>query len=55
MAALRRTDSLSVYMAGESRHTVMQYELLKIRLQAKAEIMPASDAKGKEIYDYFME
>lgn len=55
VAALRRTDSLSVYMAGESRHTVMQYELLKIRLQAKAEIMPSSDSKGKEIYDYFME
>ena len=53
--ALRRMDSISISMTGESRHTAMRYELLRLRLLEKAEIMPESDVRGKDIYRYFMD
>ena len=53
--ALAKLDSLSSHIANESRHTMMRYKLLELRLQDKAYITPSSDTKAKELYTYFMD
>ena len=53
--ALQELDSLSSVVANESKHVRNLYDLLRIRLQDKADIIPESDEKPKSLYDYFME
>ena len=54
VGALKRMDSISISMSKETRHNLMRYELLRLRLLDKAGIMPSSDVRGKDIYEYFM-
>lgn len=53
-AALAQLDSIMLLMDDEPKHTKMCGELLRLRLQDKADIVPESDEKGKELYTYFM-
>lgn len=48
-------DSLEVEVRNMSTHTRMRYDLLSIRLDDKAEIMPSSDFMVKNMLNYFVE
>lgn len=53
--ALEELDSLSSTIIYEPLHSRMLYKLLRIRLEDKAYIIPASDKQIKEILPYFLE
>lgn len=46
-------DSLSASVKNPSEHFLMSSELLRIRLDDKADIMPETDAKVKQLVAYF--
>jgi len=52
-SALCALDSISASVAYEDVYTRMKYELLQIRLNDKADILPTSDKKIKELVSYF--
>ena len=51
VGALKRMDSIYISMSKETRHNVMRYELLRLRLLDKAGIMPSSDVRGHGGWD----
>ena len=51
--ALKKLEHLSDRMKGESEYVQMKYDLLKIRLQDKSDIIPENDKAAKRVYDYF--
>lgn len=53
--ALEELDSVSSTIIYEPLHSRMLYKLLRIRLEDKAYIIPASDKQIKEILPYFLE
>lgn len=53
--ALKKLGHLSGRIKGESEYVQMKYDLLKIRLQDKSDIIPENDKAAKRVYDYFQE
>ena len=51
--ALKKLGHLSGRIKGESEYVQMKYDLLKIRLQDKSDIVPENDKTAKRVYDYF--
>lgn len=51
VGALKRMDSIYISMSSETRHNLMRYELLRLRLLDKAGIMPSSDVRGHGGWD----
>ena len=52
-AAIAMLDSLKEQIKGESEYEQRKYDLLRIRLNDKAEILPNSDNNIKELVEYF--
>ena len=52
-AAIAMLDSLKEQIKGESEYEQCKYDLLRIRLNDKAEILPNSDNNIKELVEYF--
>lgn len=53
--ALEKLDSISAYIIYEPLHSRMMFQLLRIRLQDKAYILPNSNKQIQEILPYFLE
>ena len=53
--ALKKLEHLSGHIKGESEYVQMKYDLLKIRLQDKSDIIPENDKAAKRVYDYFQD
>ena len=52
-AAIAMLNSLKEQIKGESKYEQRKYDLLRIRLNDKAEILPNSDNNIKELVEYF--
>jgi tetratricopeptide (TPR) repeat protein len=53
--ALRMADSLIIQVRNESEYIQMKYDLLRLRLNDKADNLPSSDLIAKRVVDYFEE
>ncbi len=53
--AMSKLDSLDAEISTQSKYVQMKYDLLRIRLQDKANIIPESDKPIKEVLEYFTE
>ena len=53
--SLKKLEHFSGRIKGKSEYVQMKYDLLKIRLQDKSDIIPENDKAAKRVYDYFQE